>query len=94
MRMPEKGARPDQPDLVVLPPAPALGRVRRIGPAQASIIVGPSRRGGRHWVHPPSILGRQWRGTHHGVRRRGCVQPPLAGHTHRGNEGNQQNNSL
>ena len=40
--MTEKGVRPDQPHLAVLTLAPDLGWVQRIGPAQASIIVGPS----------------------------------------------------
>ena len=94
--MTEKGAQLDLPDLAVLPPAPALPRVRCIGPAQASTIVGPGHRGGRHWVNPPPILGRQWRGTHPGggPRRCGGVQPPLAGYTHRGEERNKQNNSF
>ena len=38
-RMLEKGTRPDQPDLAVLPPARALILVRPIGTTQASIIV-------------------------------------------------------
>ena len=41
VRMPEKGAQLDRPDLVVIPPDPDLGRVWLIGTAQASIIVGP-----------------------------------------------------
>ena len=49
----EKGARPEWPDLAVLLAAPALGRVRRIGPAQAYIVVGPCRQGRRHW---PTLL--------------------------------------
>ena len=42
------------------------------------------------------ILGRQWCETHHvgGPRRRGGVQPPLAGRTHRGEERDKQNNSF
>ena len=41
VRMMEKGALPDQPDLAELSPSPGIGRVRRIGTAQDSIIVGP-----------------------------------------------------
>ena len=84
MRMTEKGAQPDRPDLAVLLPAPALIRVRFIGPAQASIVFRPSHQGGRHWNHPPLIHGHQWRGTHHGggPLQHGGDQPPLAGHTH------------
>ena len=58
MRITEKGEQTDQPDLAVLLPYPALGRVGRIGPEQYSIIVGPGRQGGRHQVYPPPILGR------------------------------------
>ena len=92
MRMTEKGARPEKPDLAVLPPAPTLRRVWSIGPAQDSIIVDPGRRGGRYRYHPPPILGHQRRGRHHGgvPRRRGGVQPPLTGGTHQGEEGNEQ----
>ena len=63
----------DRIDIAVLSPAPAPGWLRLIGLAQASIIVGPSRRGGWHWVHPPPVLGRQRHGTHHsgGPRQRG-----------------------
>ena len=95
VRMPEKGAWLDWPDLAVLPPSRALGQVRRIGPAKDSIIVGPGCWGRRHWVHLPPILGSQWCGTHHGgaPRQHGGVQPPLEGHTHQGEEGNKQNNS-
>ena len=90
--MSEKGVRPYQLDLTVLPPAPSLGRVWRIGPAQASIIVGPGCRGGQHQSHPFPIIGRQRRGTYHGggPRLSGGVQPPLAGHTHQGEEGNEK----
>ena len=90
--MTQKGVRPDQPDLAVLLPAPDLGRVRRIEPAQASIIVCPGCRGGSHWAHPPPILGHQWHGKHHGdgPQRRGVFQPPIAGHTHQGEEGGDQ----
>ena len=47
--MTNKVARPERPYFAVLPPAPSLRRVWRIGPAQASIIVGPGRRGRRNW---------------------------------------------
>ena len=57
--MTDKGAQPDRPDLAILPPAPALGRVRGIGSAQASITVGTGHQGERHRYHPPPILGRQ-----------------------------------
>ena len=88
----EKGERLDRPDLAVQPPAPALGQVRPIGPAQASIIVGTGCRIGRHRVHPPSILGCHRRGTHHSGETQQCggVQPPSAGHTHRGQSADPQ----
>ena len=90
--MTEKGARPDQPDLAVLLPDPALVRVLHIPPSQASIIVGTGHWGGRHQAHPPPIIGHQWRGTHHGggPQQRGGVQPPLVGHTHQMYEGGNQ----
>ena len=86
MRMPEQGSQTDRPDLAVLPPATALGRVWRIGPAQASIIVGPGCRGGRHQVHPPPIPGCQRCGMHHGggPQQYGGIQYTPAGHTHLG----------
>ena len=92
MKIPEKGDQPDRPDILVIPPAPFLGRIRCIGPAQSSIIVGPGSRGRRHWVHPPPIIGRQRRGTHYGGRPRQCggVQPLPKGHTHQWEEGNDQ----
>ena len=65
MRMTDKGARPYQPDITVIPPDPALGRIRRIGTAQAFIIVGLGYWGGRHRGHPSPILGHQWHQTYH-----------------------------
>ena len=90
--MPEKGARPDRTDPVVLLLDPALGQFRRIGPVQATIIVVPGCWGRRHWDQPPPIICRQRRGMHHGggPRRLGGVKTPLAGHTHRWEEGNEQ----
>ena len=67
-------------------PASSCSQTGSAWPAQASIIVSPGCRGGRHRVHPPPILGRLRCGTHHGdgpQRRRG-VQHPLAGHAHQG----------
>ena len=88
--MPEKGARPDRPDLVVLPRDPALGQVQPIGPVQASIIVVPDFWFGQHRFHPTSIIGYQRCGTHHSgePQQHGAVQPPQTGHTHQGEEGN------
>ena len=82
--------QPDRPYLTVLPPDPALGQVWRIGTVQASIIVGPGRRGGQHQDQPPPIIGRQRHGMHHsgGPQQHEGVQPPLAGHAHLGDEGN------
>ena len=82
----EKGAQPDLPDLVVLPPAPDLECLWRIGTAQASIIVGPGRWGGQHWDHPSSVFGLQQRGMRHSGVTLWCVgvQPPLVGHTYQG----------
>ena len=96
MRTPEKGARPDSPDLAVLPPAPAMEQVWCIGPEQASIIVSTGCRVGRHWVHPPLTLGRQWHEMYQGggTQRHGGVQHPLVDHKYRGEEGNKQNNSF
>ena len=90
--MTEKGVKPYQPYLTLLPLAPSLGQVWSIGPAQYSIIVDPGRRGGRHRSLPPPIISRQRRGRHYGdvPRRRGGVQPPLTGGTHQGEEGNDQ----
>ena len=64
--------------------------VWRIGTVQASIIVGPGRRGGQHQDQPPPIIGRQRHGMHHsgGPQQHEGVQPPLAGHAHLGDEGN------
>ena len=94
--MPEKGARLDWPGIAVLPPSPALGRVMRIGTAQYSIIVNPGGQGRWHWSHTPPIIGRQCSGTHHGGGpwQRGFVQPPLAGHTHWGEERIKKNDSF
>ena len=90
--MTEKGERPDQPDLTVLSPHPAIGRVWYIIPAQASTIAGTGRRVGQHWVHPPPILGCQQSRNHYGggPQWRGGVQLPPAGHTNQSEEGNYQ----
>ena len=63
--MTEKEARPDQPDIALLPTYPALGQVRRIGTEKVSINVGTGHQVRRHRAHPTPILGCQWRGTYH-----------------------------
>ena len=77
---------------MVLPTSPAIIRVWRIWPSQASIIVGPGNWGGRHQDHPPTIFCHQWRLTHNsgGPRQRGGVQHTLADNTHQGEELNNQ----
>ena len=64
--MTKEGTRPDRPDLAVLLSDTSIGQVWSIVPEQASIVVGPGRRGGKHRAHPPPILVVQRRGTHHG----------------------------